>query len=174
MPARCAHRLLPLLAVIVVATVAISRSISRRRRASLSRPPPGEKRRSSSTINRDQRRSLKAELSRLADKLGGIFVSQSSLVNQLEFYVGTAKNPSTTEDDKKTYWSRIIQPQTRRVYDAVRDVQTIVGSSGRLFDVGLSPDDRLALGDNLMARGIALKKLRDHGSAGFGGRRSRA
>jgi hypothetical protein len=170
MPARCAHRLLPLLAVIVVATVAMADGLISEALADLKKylkaassvvvqAATGLEAAKFSTINQDQRSSLKAELSRLADKLGGIFVSQSSLVNQLEFYVRTAKNPSTTEDDKKTFWNRIVQPHTRRVYDAVRDVQTIVESSGRLFDVALSPDDRLALGDNLMARGIALKSF---------------
>jgi hypothetical protein len=168
--ARCAHRLVLLLAVMTLATVAtadglISEALNDLKKylkaasSVVVQAATGLEAAKFGTMSRDQRSSLKGELSRLADNLGVIFVSQSSLVNQLEFYVSTAKNPSTSEDAKTRYWTTNIQPQTRRVYGAVRDVQAIVESSGRLFDVALSSADRLALGDSLMARGIALRSF---------------
>jgi hypothetical protein len=174
-PTRCALRLFPLLLVIAWAATAMAGGLISEALTDLKaylgaasgvalRAATGLDTAKFGTISRDQRSSLNGELGKLADKLGGIFLSQSSLVNQLEFYVRTAKNPSTTEDAKTTYWTMTIQPRTRSVYDAVGHVRAMVESSGRLFDVALSSGDRLALGDSLKARGIALKTFQTMGA----------
>jgi hypothetical protein len=104
-----------------------------------------------------ERDTAKRQLQTLSDGLGEIFVSQTSLVHNLDFYVTIAKDPAKTPAERDSFWNAMVLMPARAVYRSVSEVKEFVAVGERLFSVTLSDQDRLALGDNLRARGIALR-----------------
>jgi hypothetical protein len=104
------------------------------------------------------RDAAKRSLQTLSTQLGDLFVDQSSLVRQLEFYVGVAKDESKSEQDKTGYWQSAVQPEIINVRKAVSGVVAFVAATN-LLTVTLSAEDNLGLRDNLRARGIAIRKF---------------
>lgn len=109
------------------------------------------------TLPAAQRDSAKSQLQDLKGQLDRIFLEQGALVNQFEFFVKIARDPSKTPIERKTYWDHSVLPQISTVSEAVSQVRTLSDKPGQPFSVALSTDDRLALGDTLAARGAALK-----------------
>lgn len=109
------------------------------------------------TLPAAQRDSAKSQLQDLKGQLDRIFLEQGALVNQFEFFVKIARDPSKTPVERKTYWDHSVLPQIITVSEAVSQVRTLSDKPGQPFSVALSTDDRLALGDTLAARGAALK-----------------
>jgi hypothetical protein len=106
----------------------------------------------------NDREDAKRNLQTLSTQLGDLFIGQSSLVRQLEFYVGVAKDESKSNQDKSTYWQRAVRPEIAAVRKAVSGVMAFVAATDLLV-VTLSPEDNMQLRDNLQARGIALRKF---------------
>jgi len=106
----------------------------------------------------NDRDAARRSLQTLSTQLGDLFVGQSSLVRQLEFYVGVAKDEAKSDQDKTTYWQGAVQPEIAMVRKAVSSVMAFVAATDLLV-VTLSPEDNMQLRDNLAARGIALRKF---------------
>jgi hypothetical protein len=104
------------------------------------------------------RDAAKRGLQTLGTQLGELFVGQSSLVRQLEFYVGIAKDESKSGGEKMSYWQQAVQPQIILVRRAVSGVMTFVAATDLLI-VTLSPEENMQLRDNLGARSITLRKF---------------
>jgi hypothetical protein len=104
-----------------------------------------------------QRDSARTQLQTLGDQLQLIFLEQTTLVSQLDFFVDLAKDPSKTDAQKKNFWDHSVLPRIRTVQEAVSQVRTFSDKAGQPFSVALSTEDRLALGDTLAARSAALK-----------------
>lgn len=109
------------------------------------------------TFSPEQRNSVATQLQTLADQLSKIFLEQTTLVNQLEFFVGLAKDPSKTATERKTYWDNNVLPRIRTVYETVTQVKNFSDKPDQPFSIALSPEERVALGDTLTARGVALR-----------------
>src|SRR6266542_947806 len=109
------------------------------------------------TFSPEQRNSVATQLQTLADQLSKIFLEQTTLVNQLEFVVGLAKDPSKTATERKTYWDNNVLPRIRTVYETVTQVKNFSDKPDQPFSIALSPEERVALGDTLTARGVALR-----------------
>ena len=106
----------------------------------------------------NDRAAAKRSLQTLSTQLRDLFLGQSGLVRQLEFYVGVAKDEAKSDQDKATYWQRAVQPEIALVRKAVSGVMAFVAATDLLV-VTLSPEDNMQLRDNLAARGIALRKF---------------
>jgi hypothetical protein len=106
----------------------------------------------------NDRDAAKRSLQTLGTQLGDLFVGQSSLVRQLEFYVGVAKDEAKSEQDKTGYWQSAVQPEIINVRKAVSGVMAFVAATN-LLTVTLSAEDNLGLRDNLRARSIAIRKF---------------
>jgi hypothetical protein len=104
------------------------------------------------------REAAKRSLQTLSTQLGDLFVGQSSLVRQLEFYVGVAKDESKSEQDKTGYWQSAVQPEIINVRKAVSGVMAFVAATN-LLTVTLSVEDNLGLRDNLRARSITIRRF---------------
>jgi hypothetical protein len=104
------------------------------------------------------RDAAKRSLQTLDAQLGDLFIGQSSLVRQLEFYVGVVKDEAKSEQDKTGYWQSAVQPEIINVRKAVSGVMAFVAATDRLT-VTLSAEDNLRLRDNLRARSIAIRKF---------------
>ena len=109
------------------------------------------------TLPPAQRLEARTQLQKLKDQLDILFLEQSTLVSQFEFFVKIARDPSKTPAERKTYWDNNVLPRISTVSEAVSEVRTFSEKGGQPFSVVLSADERLALGDTLAARGIALK-----------------
>jgi hypothetical protein len=103
------------------------------------------------------RDAAKQSLQTLSTQLGDLFIGQSSLVRQLQFYVGVAKDEAKSEQDKTGYWQSAVQPEIINVRKAVSGVMAFVAATN--LTVTLSAEDNLGLRDNLRARGIAIRKF---------------
>jgi hypothetical protein len=104
-----------------------------------------------------ERETAQRQLQTLSDGLGEIFLSQTSLVHNLDFYVTIAKDPAKTPAERDSFWNAMVLGPAQAVYRSVSEVKQFVTVGERLFGVTLSDADRLALGDNLRARGIVLR-----------------
>jgi hypothetical protein len=104
------------------------------------------------------RDAAKRSLQMLSTQLGDLFIDQSGLVRQLEFYVGLAKDDAKSDQDKTAYWQRAVRPEIAAVRKAVSGVMAFVAATDLLV-VTLSAEDNMQLRDNLQARGIALRKF---------------
>jgi hypothetical protein len=105
----------------------------------------------------EERETAQRQLQTLSDGLGEIFLSQTSLVHNLDFYVTIAKDPAKTPAERDSFWTAMVLNPAQAVYRSVNEVKSFVAVGERLFSVTLSDADRLALGDNLRARGIVLQ-----------------
>jgi hypothetical protein len=105
----------------------------------------------------EERETAQRQLQTLSDGLGEIFLSQTSLVHNLDFYVTIAKDPAKTPAERDSFWTAMVLNPAQAVYRSVNEVKSFVAVGERLFSVTLSDADRLALGDNLRARGIVLR-----------------
>jgi len=101
------------------------------------------------------------QLQALSDDLRALFIAQTNLVHNLEFYVKIARDPARTPAERGSFWDSSILDPAREVYRSVDEVRRFVGESEDLFSVTLSGDENRALGDNLMARGRALKSFEE-------------
>ena len=104
-----------------------------------------------------QRISARTQLQKLKDQLDILFLEQSTLVSQFEFFVKIARDPSKTPAERKNYWDNNVLPRISTVSEAVSQVRIFSEKGGQPFSVALSADERLALGDTLAARSAALK-----------------
>jgi hypothetical protein len=104
-----------------------------------------------------ERDTAQRQLQTLSDGLGEIFLSQTSLVHNLDFYVTIAKDPAKTPAERDSFWNAMVLNPARAVYRSVSEVKEFVAVGERLFSVTLSAEDRVALGDNLRARGMVLR-----------------
>lgn len=111
------------------------------------------------TLSPAQRSSAKSQLQTLKDRLDLIFREQGAMLNQFEFFVRIARDPSKTPAERKTYWDNSVLPQIETVSEAVSQVRNFSDKPGQPFSVALSTDERIALGDTLAARSVALKKF---------------
>lgn len=109
------------------------------------------------TLPPAQRISARTELQKLKDQLELLFIEQTTLVSQFEFFVKIARDPSRTPAQRKNYWDNNVLPRISTVAEAVSQVRTFSEKGGQPFSVALSTDERLALGDTLAARSAALK-----------------
>lgn len=109
------------------------------------------------TLPPAQRIAARSQLQKLKDQLDILFLEQSTLVSQFEFFVKLARDPTRTPAERKNYWDNNVLPRISTVSEAVSQVRAFSEKGGQPFSVALSADERLALGDTLAARSAALK-----------------
>src|SRR5580700_11436388 len=89
-----------------------------------------------------QRDTVNRQLKDLDDQLRNIFVEQSSLISNLEFFISTAKDPSKSPAERNNYWEHTILTRTGTVRSAVGLVKDFAGKTD-LFNIVLSPETYL-------------------------------
>lgn len=111
-------------------------------------------------IPRAQRNAAKAELATLTNHLQELYIGQSSLVRNLDFYVSIAKDKARTDEEKANYWKTVVLPKIGGIRRSISKVRDFIVRTD-LVVMTMTAEDMMLLRDNLRTRAIVVEKMEE-------------